>query len=448
MDSCCVSGRKAECLAADIGPRHFAGHRIGARIAFIGALFTTPLLMFGSACAQIDVGPSGSATYGYPLKAAPGVAGVEPRLALAHVGGSGGPAGVGWTLRGPSAIARCPASVAVDGFAGRVNFDDSDKLCLNGARLIQTNASGVPLAFPQVDDAKALGSGQVREFRTESDGQLRVRAYGTHAAGVRYFKAWARDGLVYEFGMAPGSESTTIDQIQSQRPTQAWVLTRVSDQAGNDARYSYVVHVDSLYCSAPNAPTASYSYPRIDWGLSRVDYASTGGASPAMRNSVQFEYEAEPCGPGRSMSLHMGSARVRVARLKTVRMFAVDGATAIRRYELSYVDSASTNRPLLQSVVECAGTGAACLPATTFAYTAGALSFLEDSAFGLNAAGQTNGLTTTLLKRDAVMGGDGAIGTIEADFNEMVDPTSSCGTTTLRSTSFISAKGRATTARL
>lgn len=47
-------------------------------------------------------------------------------------------------------ITRCPASRYTDGAPRGVKFDANDKLCLDGQRLIQTDANGsVTPAFPQ-----------------------------------------------------------------------------------------------------------------------------------------------------------------------------------------------------------------------------------------------------------------------------------------------------------
>jgi hypothetical protein len=44
--------------------------------------------------------------------------------------------GVGFGLGGLSAIHRCSKTIAIDGVKGGVNYDDNDRYCLDGQRLI------------------------------------------------------------------------------------------------------------------------------------------------------------------------------------------------------------------------------------------------------------------------------------------------------------------------
>ena len=62
---------------------------------------------------------------------------MAPTLSLNYNSQSGnGPLGVGWSLGGLSAITRCPATYAQDGFKGGINYDGNDRFCLDGQRLV------------------------------------------------------------------------------------------------------------------------------------------------------------------------------------------------------------------------------------------------------------------------------------------------------------------------
>lgn len=111
-------------------------------------------LLWGSAMAQTTVpgkipgefaiSPSGAATYRIPIEVPPGVAGMQPQLALSYNSQAGnGIMGMGWSIEGLSAITRCPKTMATDGVRGGVNFNTEDRFCLDGQRLINV-LGGLP----------------------------------------------------------------------------------------------------------------------------------------------------------------------------------------------------------------------------------------------------------------------------------------------------------------
>ena len=72
--------------------------------------------------------------------------------------------GVGFTLGGLSVITRCPANKVIDGFIDGVDFDDNDRFCIDGQRLIAVTGT--------------YGS-NATEYRTELDGFTKVLSYGS-----------------------------------------------------------------------------------------------------------------------------------------------------------------------------------------------------------------------------------------------------------------------------
>ena len=76
--------------------------------AHAGAPMVTP--------STFSVTPQGAASYEVPIRVAPGVAGVEPKLSFSYNSqGTNGIMGLGWSLTGLSAIMRCPQTIAQDG---------------------------------------------------------------------------------------------------------------------------------------------------------------------------------------------------------------------------------------------------------------------------------------------------------------------------------------------
>lgn len=186
----------------------------------------------GTTPAQFSVSQSGAASYTVPIEVPPGINGIQPKLALVYNSQrANGLLGVGWSLSGLSAISRCPANVATDGFRAGIEVD-VERFCLDGVRLIRTGSGS--------DE-----SGDYVEFRTELESFTKVRAYGVivgaedySAPDPDYFKAWTKAGLVKEYGEDPYSVKgfgTGEDSIVF-----SWGLNRIEDKNGNylDIRYA------------------------------------------------------------------------------------------------------------------------------------------------------------------------------------------------------------------
>src|SRR5258708_413257 len=91
---------------------------------------------------SFSVSPSGAATYTIPIQVPPGIAGMEPKLALTYNSqGGNGLVGMGWALSGLSVVHRCPRTIAQDGVRGGINYDANDRFCLDGQRLISIGAA-------------------------------------------------------------------------------------------------------------------------------------------------------------------------------------------------------------------------------------------------------------------------------------------------------------------
>ena len=99
--------------------------------------------------AQVSVGSGGTPSFSQGIEVPPGVAGMTPQLGILYAGGGvNGPLGHGWSLQGISSITRCAAIQATDGTKGAVKYLPTDKLCLDGQRLIQTDIDLPPISVP------------------------------------------------------------------------------------------------------------------------------------------------------------------------------------------------------------------------------------------------------------------------------------------------------------
>lgn len=220
-------------------------------------------LLQASALAQVSVSDGGTPSYSHAILVPPGVAGMSPKLALLYAGGGvNGPLGHGWSVQGLSVITRCASTVAQDVTRSGVSYGPADKFCMDGQRLIQTDAAGTALAA-QANDAQGLASGMYREFRTEKDIYARIRAYGyangdaTGASGPAYFKVWTKAGQIYEYGESPSSTTTTRALIAAPgKAAIAWAVARISDTMGNAIDFKYEQR-DVPWGSGPTAGAPS-----------------------------------------------------------------------------------------------------------------------------------------------------------------------------------------------
>jgi FG-GAP-like repeat/Salmonella virulence plasmid 65kDa B protein len=342
-----------------------------------------------SVLAQLSVSDSGSPTYSHPIAVPPGVAGMSPKIGLFYAGGGvNGPVGHGWSIQGISTITRCPAIKAIDGARGAVTFTTADKLCLDGQRLIQTDAGGNALAAQTNDSLGGAGAAALREYRTEKDSYARIRAYGaasgdtTGASGPAYFKVWTKSGQIYEYGASPSADANTKALITPYAKTVAavWAVSRISDTLGNYIDFKYEQR-DPAWGSGGTlaAPT-----PGHEWNLIEIQYSG---------NKVVFAYmdrpDTAPTVRDRGEAWHQGSKNLSIRLLDSVTTYVNSpnisqlgplagptGAVPVKTTKLGYGSRNVTGRSLLISIKDCAGDPALpatlkCLPATTFDYSQG-----------------------------------------------------------------------------
>jgi len=388
-----------------------------ARAGFV-CLFAGFLTL--AAQAQVSIGDSGTPAYSISLAVPPGVAGMEPKLALAYAGdGANGPLGYGWGIQGQSSISRCPPTYAVDGKRGTVSFGPNDKLCLDGQRLIQTDASGNPGAVAQTGDATGPAAGAYLEFRTEKDSFSRIRAYGrafssdtTGASGPAYFKVWTKSGQVYEYGAGPSADANTKALITPGGSTVAlaWAVSRISDTVGNHVDFKYEQR-DVAWGTAKTAGSPDVGH---EWNLLEVQY---GGAKIVFTYADRVSVAGKPSDSAEAYNL--GSKNVSLRRLQSITSYVNEaanfgalgagGGTPVRTYKLGYDNGPVTGRSRIRTVTECAGgpSSARCLPSTQFNYSDG-----NNDTYTASPTFAANALATT-----SMIDSTGITGTIVGDFN-------------------------------
>jgi hypothetical protein len=332
------------------------------------------------AVAQLEVGANGSAAYRQPIAVPPGVAGLAPQLALQYSESTGnGILGMGWRLDGVSTIGRCPQTVATDGTPASVQYAADDKLCLDGRRLIQINPSNwTPLTGGGTNDAAGIAGSGYREYRTEIDTYVRVRAYGqafgdtTGASGPAYFRVWTKSGLVMDYGASPsGGSSNALISVEGRNVAMVWAVAQISDVVGNHVDFKYEQR-DVPWGSA--LTTAGPTLGR-DWNLLEIQYSG---------NKVVLNYGGVDSRTDKAEAYHQGAKAVSARLLQSITTYvnspntgtlgpANPGAVPVATYRFDY-GTGKSGRYRLSTLHVCAGDASStrCQSPTSFEYTPGA----------------------------------------------------------------------------
>lgn len=179
---------------------------------------------------EFRVNEMGVATYSVPLALPVGTAGVTPEVSLNYSSQAGvSSMGLGWSLGAGGAISRCRQTLQVDGVALAIQFNEQDRFCLDGQRLLLTSGTN------GADGAT---------YKLEIDSGLVVTSYGATTGHPDYFEVKAKDGSVSLYG---GSGSNHNSELVGRNPsgtvlsnrTLSWNLSEFKDSVGNQTTYTY-----------------------------------------------------------------------------------------------------------------------------------------------------------------------------------------------------------------
>ncbi|KZN52837.1 hypothetical protein N474_22445 [Pseudoalteromonas luteoviolacea CPMOR-2] len=302
--------------------------------------------LVGSLSLQTTVS-GGKAQVAIPITIPKGRKGIQPDVSLNYSSSSAHSLlGVGWYLQTGAQITRCEASFLQDSAVNKVSFTTSDKLCLNGEKLI-------------------LVSGEYgrenSEYRTARDRFEKIELKGGDSVDVlSYFVSRSKQGLMTYFGLGRNSQ-----HIIASKPYK-WKVSKVVDytKSKNNILYSYYATGGEHYLT---------------------DIYYTGENDNEGNRQVKFIYSDRPDAGG----YYIGGEFVKASkRLETVSTFINSNQSVqeIHRYTLGYKVSPVSQKSLLSSIEVCSfvNTGQ-CLPKKVFDYTGETLKYTtsesEDDLF-------------------------------------------------------------------
>jgi hypothetical protein len=176
-----------------------------------------------------EITASGEFRYTIPLQVPRGRAGIEPTLSLQYASRAGdGRVGMGWNLVGLPEIRRCTSTIATDGRTEGVAYNDRDRFCLDGQKLVLVRGE-----YGRNDS----------KYRTEEDSFARIIASRLPGeTEPSSFRVWTKDGRILDFGgsrwarMMVNRAAATGENGALMREgyrTVAWTLAEMRDRVGN-----------------------------------------------------------------------------------------------------------------------------------------------------------------------------------------------------------------------
>lgn len=279
-----------------------------------------------------EVTDAGAATYTISLTVAPGTGGFAPRLSLQYSSQSGnGVFGLGWSLKGVSAITRCAKTPAEEGVRAGVGYDASDIFCLDGQKLRATSGT-----------YGAAGT----QYRTAIDTYSRVTSQGSVSGGPESFKVELKNGEVYTFG---ATEDSRLEH-PARGVIRSWMVSEIRDRFNNIITFTYT---KDLTLGEQLLQQIRYNNGRV---LLKYE------ARPANDRILKYDD-----------GIQYGSTNSRVTSIEVAHEPVVGGVrtlATLKTYRLQYTQSGASQRSLLASVKEC-GPDGLCLPEIKATYRSG-----------------------------------------------------------------------------
>jgi RHS repeat-associated protein len=212
---------------------------------------------------ELSISSSGTANYTIPIATPPSLNGVAPIINLTYNSGArGGIAGQGWSISSISSITRIATRQDIDGFRDGVDFDDNDKLALDGQRLLLKTGT-----------YWANNSTYETEYKSNIKIELIIHTPSSITGPTRSFIVTQPDGSRTWYGSRQG------DNIGYSRTSRnAWYIVRHEDVYGNSINYEY------LTFSSATVANSSNLY------ISQIKFGGNESQSLPHINSINFHY--------------------------------------------------------------------------------------------------------------------------------------------------------------
>ncbi len=197
---------------------------------------------------KLNISNSGQATYTLPIALPPSIASVGPTINLTYSSGqNGGIAGQGWDISSISYISRISTRFDIDGFKDGVDFDENDKLALDGQRLLVKSGSTY------------WADGSLYETEVQSNSKIQLMGSGANI----YFIVTSPDGSRTWYGNYAGINATDLS---------GYYIVRYEDVNGNFILYNYSRPLNKTLC------------------IDNIQFSANTISNPTPQNYIKFNY--------------------------------------------------------------------------------------------------------------------------------------------------------------
>lgn len=251
---------------------------------------------------KFDVSSNGQATFTLPIAMPPTINNYGPKIDVNYTSGQiSGIAGQGWSINGISKITRINTRFDLDGYVDGVDFDDNDKLALDGQRLITKTGSTY------------WTDGAI--YQTEFQSNLKIQQIGS-GANIS-FLVTTPDGTKNWYGKYDTNTATDLT---------SYCLVRTEDTDGNFITYNYTRPLNASLC------------------IDNIQFSANTNGNLTPHNKIYFHYEQAP---RIEKSYINGTPIVKIEILKSIEV--VTNMTFFRKYEFTY----STDADGYSRLVKC-----------------------------------------------------------------------------------------------
>ncbi|MEI7509643.1 MAG: FG-GAP-like repeat-containing protein, partial [Flavobacterium sp.] len=296
---------------------------------------------------KLEISSSGQATYTLPIALPPSISSVGPTINITYASGqNSGIAGQGWNISGISYISRIATRLDIDGFKDGVDFDENDKLALEGQRLL-------------IKTGNYWEDGSIYETEVQSNTKIELKGSGKDL----YFIVTSPDGSRSWYGNFGGMHAVDLS---------AYYIVRYEDAEGNFILYNYSQPLDKSLC------------------IDTIQFSANTNSNTSPLNTIKFSYT----NAARSEKGYFKGVQIEKAELLyNIKVFTNDAL--FKEYRIGHETDPQLGYQRVTQIREFNGEGESANPVvfeyTTTPDTVNEVTTLTNDSYSINDGAQLTG---------------------------------------------------------